>query len=242
MLINEDYLDKITDADINDADSVTIEDNSINPERYHCCIAFQLQRKSDHLEYEKSKQMLDTLLSNYLDDYSITVLPYPTAEKLCGTVFSYENALDKNFGTTDKASEVFIQFNSDNISNMFVIQLSSFFVNAFKNIGNYRNFGSMIPRLFRERNGQYQLPSEAGSEEISLYYLHKAWGLRIYDGMKLAAELLRGSGKNKQALNNFILYVRTTLDDVDISKDPSIYYEDVDDFCKRLRKKMKNRK
>ena len=99
--------------------------------------------------------MLDTLLSNYLDDYSITALPYPTAEKLCGTVFSYENALDKNFGTTDKTSEVFIQFNSDNISNMFVIQLSSFFVNAFKNIGNYRNFGSMIPRLFRERNGQY---------------------------------------------------------------------------------------
>ena len=100
----------------------------------------------------------------------------------------------------------------------------------------------MIPRLFRERNGQYQLPSEAGSEEISLYYLHKAWGLRIYDGMKLAVELLHGSSKNKQALNNFILYVRTTLDDVDISKDPSIYYEDVDDFCKRLRKKMKNRK
>jgi len=60
--------------------------------------------------------------------------------------------------------------------------------------------------------------------------------------MKLAAELLRGSGKNKQALNNFILYVRTTLDDVDISKNPSIYYEDVDDFCKRIRKKMKNRK
>ena len=42
MLINEDYLDKITDADINDADSVTIEDSSVNPERYHCCIAFQL--------------------------------------------------------------------------------------------------------------------------------------------------------------------------------------------------------
>ena len=101
----------------------------------------------------------------------------------------------------------------------------------------------MIPRLFRERNGQYQLPSEVGSKENpTLYYLHKEWGLRIYEGMKLAVELLHGSGKNKQALNNFILYVRTTLDDVDISKNPSIYYEDVDDFCKRLRKKMKNRK
>lgn len=86
------------------------------------------------------------------------------------------------------------------------------------------------------------MPSEAGSEEIALYYLHQAWGLRIYEGMKLAVELLHGSSKNKQALNNFILYVRTTLDDVDISKDQSIYYEDVDDFCKRLRKKMKNRK
>ena len=86
------------------------------------------------------------------------------------------------------------------------------------------------------------LSEDDSKGNLSLYYLHKEWGLRIYEGMKLAAELLRGSGKNKQALNNFILYVRTTLDDVDISKDPSMYYEDVDDFCKRLRKKMKNRK
>lgn len=39
--LNEDWLDRVKSDDIdNDADEVTVEDNSINPERYHCCIAF----------------------------------------------------------------------------------------------------------------------------------------------------------------------------------------------------------
>lgn len=180
--------------------------------------------------------MLDTLLSNYLDDYLITIIPYSEAEKLCGTIFSYKNALDKNFNTSEDTDEVFIQFKAENISNMFVVQLSAFFVNAFKNIGKYRNFGSMIPKLFRVRNGQYQSMSEINTNDNPLYYLNNEWGLRIYEGMKLMVELLQGSYKNKDATTSFIMYVRLVFNSIQPA------YDEVDNFCKELRKKMKNKK
>jgi hypothetical protein len=217
--INEDYLDKIEDDDMIVDD--TAVDKDIRPGRWHNCLYFQLQDESTKRQFRQYRQMLDAILGRYLRDYDICVIPWSKAVLMDNNEFSFKVSSGQNGYTKEDTDVVFIQFNgtTEQISNMFVLKLFTFFYNAFKFDSQYRNFGSLNPKLTRLRDGKYTQPDK-WTDNIGPWYrgLINHYMLRLGEALQDVVLLvsdpkkIKRSQKKKEEIAGFLDYVRITFD------------------------------